>query len=207
MNFHGVGNRWATTTLLLLGILFAPSAQAKSKNLAKDKEKQQGRAVGIYVVGRLSLKETSVSRITPVSDPRQPMLQLTDAVHGTLTVVDVARPAQPKLIEQSLLPAEVGHAYVQIRMGDAALLSVPEGDSSSHPWEQQSITLVSFADTSNPKMVQKFEGVTAVWNDRERGLIFLANTDGLWILEVYSAADKRAEEQFDEMLRGAASGG
>jgi len=180
MSFHGIGNRWWTaTTLLLLAILFAPSAQAKSKDVAKDKEEQQGRAVGIYVVGRLSLKEMSVSRITPVSDPSRPMLQRTDAMHGTLTVVDVAQPAQPKLIEQSLLPTELGHAYVQIRMGDAALLSVPDGDSFSHRSELHSITLVSFADPSNPKMVQKFEGVTAFWSDRDRGLIFLANVDGL----------------------------
>jgi hypothetical protein len=49
--------------------------------------------------------------------------------------------------------------------------------------------------------------VTAVWNDRERELIYLSNADGLWVLQVYSAADKRAEEQFDEMLRGALTGG
>src|SRR4051812_43596474 len=123
MSFHGAGSRWWTAaTLLLLGILFVPSARAKSKDLVKEKEKQQGRAVGIYLIGHLSLKETSVSRITPSSDPSRQNLQLIDPVRGTLTVVDVARPAQPRVIEQSTLPAELAHASAQIWMGDTALL-------------------------------------------------------------------------------------
>lgn len=112
--------------------LFVPLAQAKSKNKGEDKKQQQGRAVGIYLVGHLPPPETTVSRIIAASDPSRQLLQITDAVHGTLTVVDVAQPAQPKFIERSRLPAELAHAYVQIRMGDAALLSASQDDSPAH---------------------------------------------------------------------------
>jgi hypothetical protein len=205
MRHHRVGNRtWtATVTLLSFASLFVPLAHAKSKE--RDKKQQQPRAAGIYLISHLPLPETTVSNIAAASDPSRQLLHLTDATRRTLTVVDVTKPTQPKLLEHSQLPAEFANASLQTRVGDTALFSAADSDSAHGG--PRSITLVSFAETSNPKAVQKFEGVTAVWSDRERELIYLTNADGLWILEVYSAADKRAEEQFDEILRGSMSGG
>jgi hypothetical protein len=197
---------WATAALLIsvVSLSIAPGyAKSKEKKESKD---PQTKAVGIYLIGHLPLPETTVSGIAAASDPSRQLLQLTDAVHGMLTLVDVAQPSRPKLLGQSKLPAELVHANVQVRMGDTALLTVSQTDSPGHA-DPRSLTLVSFADPSNPKTVQTFEGVTAVWSDRERELVYLSNADGLWILEVYSAADKRAEEQFDEMIRSASSGG
>jgi hypothetical protein len=206
-NHHSLTRFWATTALLISVISLSISpGYAKSKERKERKEQPQTKAVGIYLIGHLPLPETTVSGIAAASDPRRQLLQLTDTVHGTLTVVNVAEPSRPKLIEQSKLPGELAHANVQVRMSDAALLTVSQTDSPGHG-DPQSLTLVSLADPSNPKTVQTFEGVTAVWSDRERELVYLSNADGLWILEVYSAADKRAEEQFDEMIRSASSGG
>ncbi len=205
---HHSKTRFCATAALLISVisLSISPGYAKSKEKKERKEQPQTKAVGIYLIGHLPLLETTVSRITAASDPSRQLLQLTDSVHGTLTVVDVAQPARPKLLGQSKLPGELAHANVQVRMGDSALLTVSENDSPAHA-DPQSLTLVSFADPSNPKTLQTFEGVTAVWSDRERELVYLSNADGLWILEVYSAADKRAEEQFDEMIRSASSGG
>ncbi len=206
-NHHSKTRFWATAALLIsVTSLCISPGYATSKEKKERKEQPQTKAVGIYLIGHLPLPETTVSRITAASDPSRQLLQLTDSVHGTLTVVDVAQPARPKLLGQSKLPGELAHANVQVRMGDSALLTVSENDSPAHA-DPQSLTLVSFADPSNPKTLQTFEGVTAVWSDRERELVYLSNADGLWILEVYSAADKRAEEQVDEMIRSASSGG
>jgi hypothetical protein len=206
-NHHSKTRLWATAALLISVISLSISpGYAKSKEKKERKEQQQTKAVGIYVIGHLPLPETTVSGIVDASDPSRQLLQLTDTVHGTLTVVNVAEPSRPKLLGQSKLPGELAHANVQVRVGDAALLTVSQADSPGHA-DPQSLTLVSFADPSNPKTVQTFEGVTAVWSDRDRELIYLSNGDGLWVLQVYSAADKRAEEQFDEMIRSSYSGG
>jgi hypothetical protein len=193
----------ATVTLLSLVSLFVPLAHAKSKE--KDEKQQQPTAVGIYLISHLPLPETTVSNIVAASDPSRQLLQLTDTTRRTLTVVDVTEPTKPKLLEHSQLPAEFANASMQTRVGDTALFTAADSDSAHG--DPRSVTLVSFADPSNPKALQKFEGVTAVWSDRGRELIYLTNADGLWIFQVYSAADKRAEEQFDEMLRGSMSGG
>jgi hypothetical protein len=205
MSHHSVRSRsWtATVTLLSLVSLFVPLAHAKSKE--KDKKQQQPTAMGIYLISHLPLPETTVSNIVAASDPGRQLLQLTDTTRRMLTVVDVTEPTHPKLLEHSQLPAEFANASMQNRIGDTALFTAADSDSSHG--DSRSVTLVSFTDPSNPKTVQKFEGVTAVWSDRGQELIYLTNADGLWILQVYSAADKRAEEQFDEMLRGSMSGG
>ena len=191
--------------LLLIVSLFTPSAYARDHE-KKHKQQQQPKVVGIYLIGHLPLSETTVSHISAMSDSRRELLQLTDATQRTLTVVDVTMPEQPKLVGQVQLPADLANSALQTRIGDTALFAATENPSSDRR-DSRSITLVDFANPSNPKTVQKFENVTAVWMDRDRELIYLANSEGLWILQVYSAADKRAEEQFDEMLRGSFSGG
>jgi hypothetical protein len=193
---------WGGAALLLslVSVCISPG-YAKTKEKKEHKEQNQTRAVGIYLIGHLPLPETTVGRIAPASDPTRLLLQLTDTVHGTLTVVDVAQPARPKVVAQSHLPAELTHANIQVQMGDAALLTVLRDDSPARA-DPQDMTLVSFADPSNPKTLQKFDGVTAVLSDRDRELIYLTNAEGLWILEVYSYGDKRAEKLFDEMMGG-----
>src|SRR5215469_9320015 len=184
--------------LLLIVSLFTPSAYARNHE-QKHKQQQQPKVVGIYLIGHLPLSETTVSHISAMSDSRRELLQLTDATQRTLTVVDVTMPEQPKLVGQVQLPADLANSALQTRIGDTDVFAATENPSSDRR-DSRSITLVDFANPSNPKTVQKFENVTAVWMDRDRELIYLANSEGLWILQVYSAADKRAEEQFDEML-------
>jgi hypothetical protein len=206
-NHHSKTRFWATSALLISVISLSISpGYAKSKEKKERKEQPQTKEVGIYLIGHLSLPESTVSGIAASSDPSRQLLQLTDTVHGTLTVVNVTEPSRPKLLKQSKLPGELAHANVQVRMGDAVLLTASQADSTGHA-DPQSLTVVSFTDPSTPKVVQTFDGVTAVWSDRERELIYLSNADGLWVLQVYSAADQRAEEQFDEMLRSSRSGG
>jgi hypothetical protein len=186
----------AVTAFLLIGLMGA-SAEAKSK----DKSRKTGaeRAVGIYLLSHTPLPETTISNIAPVSDPDRQLIQLTDNVHGTITLLDVGTPKQPKVLQKFQLPAELAQSNAQTRIGDATLFMAPEGVPAAHT-DPQAVTLVSFADPANPKTLQKFGGVTAFWNDRGRELIYLANSDGLWILEVYSAADKRLEAEFEKML-------
>jgi len=191
--------------LLLILSIFVPSAYAGNHE-KKSKKQQHPKVVGIYLVGHLPLPETTVSYISATSNSSRHLLQLTDGAQRTLTVVDVTVPGQPKLVEQAQLPADLANSALQTRIGDTALFAATDSPSSDRR-DTRSITLVNFANPSNPKTVQKFESVTAVWMDSDRELIYLTNSEGLWILQVYSEADKRAEEQFDEMLRGSFAGG
>ena len=186
----------AVAVLLLIGL---SGAMAEGKS--KDKSKKTGaeRAVGIYLLSHTPLTETTVSSIAPVSVPDSDLIQLTDNVHGTITVLDVGNPRQPKVLEEIQLPAELAQSNVETRIGDAALLMTPEGVPPVG-MDPLAVTLVSFADPSNPKTLQKIDGVTALWSDRGRELIYLINGDGLWILKIYSEDDKQLKEHLEHSL-------
>jgi hypothetical protein len=183
--------------VLLFAGLFAPWGQAKSKQ-KKDPPKEPG----IYVISHLELEGATVSDIQVSDDPDRHAIELTGADGKAITLVDVNNPEKPRVVRQVQLPASLQHSRTQSRVGNAALFATEDPPSTIRP---QLITLVSFSDPAEPKAITRFPGVTAILTDRARELIYMTNSSGLWILQIYTPADKRAEEQFDEMLRG--SGG
>jgi hypothetical protein len=88
---------------------------------------------------------------------------------------------------------ELQNSRLEIEVGDTALFAeTQESTSNSAP---RAISIVSFAHSENLKTVRRFANVTALSVDHARGLIYLANPDGLWILQPHSSADRLAEEK------------
>jgi hypothetical protein len=52
--------------------------------------------------------------------------------------------------------------------------------STDNPTE--TVKILDLSDPAHPKVLQTFTGVTSTLQDPGRGLIYLANNDGLWIL-------------------------
>jgi hypothetical protein len=48
---------------------------------------------------------------------------------------------------------------------------------------------LSFADPAHPKIIRQFSEVTAIGHDSKRGLVFLADPEGMWILRERPAED------------------
>ena len=46
----------------------------------------------------------------------------------------------------------------------------------------QSVRVLDLSDPANPRTLKTFEGVTSVVPDNGRNLIYLTNSEGLWIL-------------------------
>lgn len=55
---------------------------------------------------------------------------------------------------------------------------------------------MDFSDPQNPKVARVFAGVTAMSRDQGRGLIFVANADGIWILQQRLAQDPEVEKAY-----------
>jgi hypothetical protein len=55
---------------------------------------------------------------------------------------------------------------------------------------------MDFSDPRNPKVAREFTGVTAMSRDDRRGLIFVANADGIWILQQHLALDPEVEKAY-----------
>ena len=55
---------------------------------------------------------------------------------------------------------------------------------------------MDFSDLLHPKVAREFAGVTAISRDQGRGLIFLANPEGIWILHQTFAEDPEVEKAY-----------
>jgi hypothetical protein len=55
---------------------------------------------------------------------------------------------------------------------------------------------MDFSDPLHPRVAQEFKGITAISQDARPGLIFLANPDGIWILQQHFAEDPEIEKNY-----------
>jgi hypothetical protein len=157
-----------------------------------------GSADSIDVVGHLAFEGAVISNIRTTEDQKRQLLEVTDKPNQTVNTVDVSNPGHPQVVQRMRKPAELQNSRLEVAVGDAALFAETQ-DTTPKP---RSISIVSFADRAGSKTVRRFENVTALWADRGRGFIYLANPEGLWILQPHSVVDRTAlQKQYDEWLQ------
>ena len=95
-----------------------------------------------------------------------------------------AGPAAPRKLERF---AEAGGAQAtdfQL-VGDTLAVSSRSGAalSGSPDSASRSVTILNMTNPTDPQSIQTFAGVTSVVADNARGLIYLSNDEGLWIVQ------------------------
>jgi len=170
-----VGFRVALCCLLTA---FSASARSKSEPAPKD---------SFDVVAHLALDGVSVTSIVTTSHFSLNYLYATSSSAHTVTLLDVTDSAHPKVLSRvnssdSLLTA----------VGDVALMS---SDTPS-PAPAKKISIVDFSDKTKPRVVREFVGVTSMTSDERRGLVFLTNAEGLWILHRNQPVDPEVQERY-----------
>lgn len=178
----------AALMLILSAGMFAPWAQAKAK-----KKKDHPKEPGIYVISHLELAHAAISNIEASDDPGRYIIELTSADGKTVTLVDVNNPEKPRLVREVPLPSGLQHSSTQIRAGDAALIAAEEDPLAEAV--PQLIRLVSLSGPAQVKTIQEFPGITAIWTDQTRELVYMVDSSGLWILQIYPVVDEDAVER------------
>lgn len=104
-------------------------------------------------------------------------------------VVDVTDPDKPVLITRDALQETLGSQVQPPATGSVlAVAFIPDRSPAYHPSpanEALPTETVQFLDMSNPrsvKTVKTFKGVTSVYPDDARKLVYLVNGEGLWIV-------------------------
>jgi hypothetical protein len=146
----------------------------------------------IEVIGHIPFDGTGVTQVTTGEHWRKNYLYLNSA--DKITVVDVTNGARPGITSEyrHSLPA----AQVQVIVGSAALLA----DTQPATHVPSSISIMSFANPAEPRVVRQFTKVTGFLIDSHRGLIYIVNNEGLWILNEKPARDLELEKQYDHEL-------
>lgn len=103
-----------------------------------------------------------------------------------VTLIDVSKPDHPVVLSELVsgtLVAVAGTAALETDSAPAAQATKP-----------QTIRIMDFSDPAHPKLTRQFDGVTAV--ERSRGLILLANSEGIWILSEHLAEDPAVQAEY-----------
>ena len=108
------------------------------------------------------------------------------------TLLDVTRPAHPRVVSEissgTLLSVNGTTALSTDGPADSPLADAPKA-------APKTIRLMDFSDPEHPKVTREFDGVTAV-QQIGRGLILVANSEGVWILSEHLADDPAVDERY-----------
>ena len=172
--------------LLSVGLLaLATPVQAKKKTSPKDPQDE------IEVVGHIPSAGGPVSHFVATQHYSSYYLYAEHEEGKSITLIDVTNTEHPAVLANVAYPASGVATSLSAVAGTAALVSsAPTAHTQSPP---QTMQLLDFSDPQHPKITREFTGITAVDRDDRRGLIFLPNAEGIWILHQKFAEESRSE--------------
>ncbi|HLI82585.1 MAG TPA: hypothetical protein VKV17_01640 [Bryobacteraceae bacterium] len=161
--------------LVFVGGAARASAQANNAQPApKDLQDQ------IEVVGHISVPGPPVTSFVVTQHYGRNYLYAEHEGGKEINLIDITNGAQP-LVLSNVFSQLGGGASLVAATGTAAL-TIEGSSSSSGASAPQTIRIMDLSDPQHPTVAREFTGVTAMTRDEQRGLIFLANGDGIWIL-------------------------
>jgi hypothetical protein len=140
------------------------------------------------VVAHISLPGRAPQQMFLQKSGKKEYLYLQQSSQQGFTIVDVSKPAKPKVLDhvdgEKLDLLAAGLAVVESPKGTNANASGTSGTPAedSGKSKAESVRILDISDPAHPRTVQSFNGVTSILPDDSRGLIFLANNRGVWIL-------------------------
>ena len=163
---------------------------------AKDKKPKKPTAAAqdtIEVVAHLPPQSGPVRRFLTTEHFSSHYLYIEHDAGEGVTLIDVTRPNQPAILGQVAYPTAPGPDSLVLVSGTAALVT---SGPAAQPAAPQTIRILDFSDPQHPKVAREFSGVTAINRDDRRGLIYLANAEGIWILHQNRAEDPDVEKAY-----------
>jgi hypothetical protein len=181
------------TCLCLLSLPAMGQKKQKVKVPPKDPQDE------IELVGHITLNSGPVTRFIPTQHYSSNYLYVEHAAGNVLTLLDVTKSSQPLVLATMPLPGGGAGSLLSVA-GTAGLVADSRAAAEPAP-PVQSIRIMDFSDVRNPNVVREFTGVTAIQRDERRGLVFIAASDGVWILHHSLASDPEVERAYDYYVR------
>jgi len=163
----------AVAALALISPSFLPShtrvsAQDHDKSATRDK---------VVVLAHVPLPGSAVRQIFTEEENGKRYIILQQNVH--FTVVDVSDPKSPKIVDRVAGEGRVAD------VGAGLAISVQSDQPEQTNVTTQTVRLVDMSDPKNPRVVKTLTGVTSVYSEDGRQLIYMTNSDGLWVIKHY----------------------
>ncbi len=172
-------------------LAFSPDAQCKDK---KKKAPPKDPQDAIEVVGHIAATSGPVTRFLSTQHYSSYYLYVEHEGSKDVTLIDVSKTTQPVVLADIPSGANGSSGSLFAVAGTAALIT--EQAANVPAMNPQTIRIMDFSDPKQPKVAREFAGVTAISRDDQRGLIFLANPEGIWILHQSFALDPEVEREY-----------
>jgi len=185
-----IRNRSMVLCALLLQL--STAVQARNKKVKAPPKEPQDQ---IEVVGHIPLANGPVRRFISTQHYTSYYLYVEYAATNNVTLVDVTKAAQPAVLADVSYPSNGGNTALFTVAGTAALVTEGPGPGATAS-STQTVRIMDLSDPVHPKVAREFAGVTALSRDDHRGLIFLANPEGIWILHQSFAEDPEVEKEY-----------
>ena len=188
--------RHRLATLVGIGLCFFVSqASAKSKH---HKPELSAPSDSIEVIGHIPLMDDPITRFVSTRHYSSYYLYAEHTSGGSVTLIDVTKAAEPSVLADVPYAPEGDSEGLVVVAGTAALVS----DEQTRPTvvSPQTLRIMDFSDAHRPKVAREFTGVTAIGKDDGRGLVFIANEEGIWILQQRFAEDPQVEAEFTKRV-------
>jgi len=163
--------------VLLVSLLLASMAFAGETSKPTD--------VPATVIAHLPLPQATGNQMLLQKENGKEYLYVQQASKQGFMIVDVSKPEKPNLLKRSAQSDQATSGSLDIVSPDVAIAQAPEKTSgtltsSNHPTE--TVRVLDLSDPRNPKTLETFTKVTSVLPDGAHGLLYIANSDGLWVL-------------------------
>src|ERR1700734_1690973 len=118
-----------------------------------------------------------------------------------VTLIDVTKTGQPAVLSDvAYSPSPSGGSESLLTVAGTAALVNSDPAAPAPASVPQTLRIMDFSDPQHPKVSREFTGVTAIGRTDPRGLIYVANGDGIWILKQHLAEDPAVEKEYTNYI-------
>lgn len=182
--------RFIAVAFGLLVLSIAVQAKDKKPKVAPKEPQDE-----IEVVGHIPLTNGPVRRFIATQHYSRTYLYAEYDAGKGVTLIDVTKVTKPTVLADVAYPSNGGSGSLFAVAGTAVLVTEEQG-AAPPVAAPETIRIMDFSDPQHPKVAREFAGVTAISRDQGRGLIFLANPEGIWILHQTLAEDPEVEKAY-----------
>jgi hypothetical protein len=166
----------AAAALLAFFVATSPVASARQRS---DKPAPQQASV----IAHLPLPGASVSRLVLQQRGGKRYLYVEQASKEGFAIVDVTKPDRPSVIRTEAWPNEASTGKLQMVGGRLALAAASDSATAESTSRTETLKVLDLSDPANPRTILAFSGVTSTLADDEHNLVYITNSEGLWVLK------------------------
>lgn len=176
-----------SSRVVLLILAFSVSLLVSAPRLnGTDKAAAKQTDVPASIVGHLALPQATGSEMMLQKDHGKDYLYVQQASKPGYMVVDVTHPNSPSLVQRAPGSNQSTEGDLKMVSPNVAIAEAPEKTPetlTSNKHATETVRVLDLSDPQAPKTLETFNKVTSTLADGRHGLLYVANNDGLWILQ------------------------